>query len=134
MDGEAGWWTTSGNIGLPPLARAMGVGRQQQPNATTKSTQQRYGEELRQKNEQNVLTNMVQERARTVTTATYEAVYTDQEFTISELEGVLDRLKDTTPGEDTVCYSMIKNTPLSTVHLFLRLNNQSFSERRLPTR
>ena len=27
MDGEAGWWTTSGNIGLPPLARAMGVGR-----------------------------------------------------------------------------------------------------------
>ena len=31
MDGEAGWWTTSGNIGLPPLARVMGVGRQQQP-------------------------------------------------------------------------------------------------------
>ena len=27
---EAGWWTTSGNIGLPPLARVMGVGRQQQ--------------------------------------------------------------------------------------------------------
>ena len=26
MDGEAGWWTTSGNIGLPPLARVMGVG------------------------------------------------------------------------------------------------------------
>ena len=30
MDREAGWWTTSGNIGLPPLARVMGVGRQQQ--------------------------------------------------------------------------------------------------------
>ena len=30
MAGEAGWWTTSGNIGLPPLARVMGVGRQQQ--------------------------------------------------------------------------------------------------------
>ena len=30
MDGEAGWWTTNGNIGLPPLARVMGVGRQQQ--------------------------------------------------------------------------------------------------------
>ena len=29
MDGEAGWWTASGNIGLPPLARVMGVGRQQ---------------------------------------------------------------------------------------------------------
>ena len=25
---EAGWWTTNGNIGLPPLARVMGVGRQ----------------------------------------------------------------------------------------------------------
>ena len=32
MDGEAGWWTTCGNIGLPPLARVMGVGRQQQVN------------------------------------------------------------------------------------------------------
>ena len=30
MDGEAVWLTTSGNIGLPPLARVMGVGRQQQ--------------------------------------------------------------------------------------------------------
>ena len=30
MDWEASWWTTSGNIGLPPLARVMGVGRQQQ--------------------------------------------------------------------------------------------------------
>ena len=30
MDGESGWWNTSGNIGLPSLARVMGVGRQQQ--------------------------------------------------------------------------------------------------------
>ena len=30
MDGEVGWWTISGNIGLPPLARVMGVGSQQQ--------------------------------------------------------------------------------------------------------
>ena len=35
MDGEAGWWTTSGNIGLPPLARVMGVGRQQHDNNHT---------------------------------------------------------------------------------------------------
>ena len=34
MDGEAGWWTTSGKIGLPPLTRAMGVGRQQQHDTT----------------------------------------------------------------------------------------------------
>ena len=77
---------------------------------------------------------MVPERVRTVTTATYEAMDTDQEFTISELENVLDRLKDTAPGDDTVCYPMIKNTPLSTRHIFLRLINQSFSEGRLPTR
>ena len=30
MNGEPGWWTTSGKIGLPPLARVMGVGRQKQ--------------------------------------------------------------------------------------------------------
>ena len=30
MDGEAGWWTTSRNIGLLPLAWVMGVGSQQQ--------------------------------------------------------------------------------------------------------
>ena len=35
MDGEAGWWTTSGSIGLPPLARVMGVGRQQQQQDQT---------------------------------------------------------------------------------------------------
>ena len=29
MDGEAGWWITSRKIGLPPLARVMGVGKQQ---------------------------------------------------------------------------------------------------------
>ena len=29
MDGEAGWGTTHGYIGLPPLARVMGLGRQQ---------------------------------------------------------------------------------------------------------
>ena len=30
MDLEDGWMTTSGKIGIPPLARVMGVGRQQQ--------------------------------------------------------------------------------------------------------
>ena len=38
MDGEAGWWTTSGNIGLPPLARVMGVGRQQHHKPMISST------------------------------------------------------------------------------------------------
>ena len=38
MDGEAGWWTTNGNIGLPPLARVMGVCRQQQHVNKSSST------------------------------------------------------------------------------------------------
>ena len=82
----------------------------------------------------NILKNLVPERVRTITTETYKAVDTDQELTLAELEDVLHRLKDTAPGDDTVCYSMIKNTPLATRHLFLRLINQSFTERRLPTR
>ena len=82
----------------------------------------------------NIRTYMVPERIRTITIATYEAVDTDQEFTLSELEDVLHRLKDTAPGDDIVCYSMIKNAPLATRHHFLRLINQSFSEGRLPTR
>ena len=35
MDREAGWWTTSRKVGLPPLARVMGVGRQLQQLAPT---------------------------------------------------------------------------------------------------
>ena len=46
MDGEAGWWTTCGNIGLPPLARVMGVGRQQQQEAS-----QEVGRDLHVHNE-----------------------------------------------------------------------------------
>ena len=77
---------------------------------------------------------MVTERVRTITIATYETVDTDQEFTISELEDVLYRLKETASGDDTVCYTMIMNTPLSIRYLFLRLINQSFSEGRLHPR
>ena len=32
MDGEAGWWTTSGKIEFPPLARVKGVVGQQHDN------------------------------------------------------------------------------------------------------
>ena len=42
MEGEAGWWTTSGNIGLPPLARVMGVGRQQQHIVVTNGCVKRF--------------------------------------------------------------------------------------------
>ena len=76
---------------------------------------------------------MVPEHVCIITTATYEAVDTDQEFTLTELEDVLHRLKDTAPGYDIVCYSIVKNTQLAR-HLFIRLINQSFTEGRLPTR
>ena len=82
----------------------------------------------------NVLRGMAPERVRIITEATYEAVATDQEVTLSELEDVLHRLKDTAPGDDTVCNAMIKNVPLATKYLLLRLINQSFSEGKLPTR
>ena len=42
---------------------------------------------------------MVPERVRTITTATYEAVDTDQKFSLSELEDVRYRLTDTAPGD-----------------------------------
>ena len=82
----------------------------------------------------NMLTCMAPERVCIIATATNEAAYTDQEFTQSELEDVLHRLRDTAPGDDTVFYSMIKNVSLATKHLFLRLINQSFLEGKLPTR
>ena len=83
----------------------------------------------------NKLTQMAPVCIRTITTAAYEPVDTDQEFTLSELynRDVLYRLNDTAPGDDTVCYSIIKNAPLATRKLFLRLINQSFTEGRLPT-
>ena len=82
----------------------------------------------------NTLTQMVSARVRAITTAAYELVDTDMEFTLSELEDILYRLKDTVPGDDTVCYSMIKNAPLATRNLFRKLINQSFTEGKLPTK
>ena len=81
----------------------------------------------------NKLTQIAPARLRTITTAAYKPVDTDQDFTLSEIEDVLYRLNDTAPGDDTVCYSMIKSTPLATRNLFLRLINQSFTKGRLPT-
>ena len=45
MDGEAGWWTTNGNIRLPPLARVMGVGRQHNLDIITQVSRE-YGHEI----------------------------------------------------------------------------------------
>ena len=38
MDGEAGWWTSSVKVGMPPLARVKGVGTQDQKDEKEKSS------------------------------------------------------------------------------------------------
>ena len=59
MDGEAGWWTTSGNIGLPPLARVMGVGRQH--NTTQESKLQEFTADLQSESGRNNCFRMARE-------------------------------------------------------------------------
>ena len=51
------------------------------------------------------LTQMVPVRFRIFTTAAYEPVDNDQEFTLSELEDVLYILKDTAPGDDCLLFN-----------------------------
>ena len=76
--------------------------------------------------------NLIPESISIIRTAMNEAAETDQESTLSELEEILLHQKDTAPGVDTVCHSMIKNVPLSTRYLIIRLINQSFTKGRLP--
>ena len=91
---------------------------QEEADSLCDSFAQRCSSENLPEHTNNTLTNMVPERVRTTTTATYEAVNTDQESNLSEIEDVIHSLKDTAPGDNTVCYSMIRNVPLSTRHLF----------------
>ena len=78
-------------------------------------------------------TDMVPECVSTITMETNKAVDTYQEFTRYVLEKLAHRLRDSTLGGCSVCYSIIKNAPLATIHIFLRLINQSFTEGRLAT-
>ena len=87
---------------------------QEEADSLCDSFDQRCSSEILPERTNNILTNMVPERVRRIITATYEAVDTDQEFTLSELDYVLHRLKATALGEDTVFHSMIKNAPLDT--------------------
>ena len=67
-----------------------------------------------------------------IKTAINKEAETDREFTLSELDEIISHLKDTAPGIDTVCYSMIKNLSVPSKYLILRLMNQSFTEGKLP--
>jgi ribonuclease HI len=57
---------------------------------------------------------------------------TDQPFTMTELNKVLKINKRSTPGEDQISYSMLKNTETQARHLILKLANKTLSDRRLP--
>ena len=76
---------------------------------------------------------LIHERINIIKAAMREVTETDREFTRSELENVLTHPRDTAPSIDTMCYSMIKNAPLSARYLILKLINQSFTESRLPS-
>lgn len=53
-------------------------------------------------------------------------------FTIHELNNVLQNLKDTAAGEDTIHNKMLKNLPYSYVNWFLRIINCSYCGSTLP--
>ena len=100
---------------------------QEEADSLCDSFSQRYSPENLHEDTIAKPTQMAPARIRTITKAAYEPVDTDQEFTFAGLEEVVYRmiLNDIAPGDNTVCYSMIKNAPLATRKLFLI--NQSFT-------
>ena len=78
------------------------------------------------------LTEFFPNRINLIKTAINKEAETDRDFTLSELDEIISHLKDTAPGIDTVCYSMINNLSVLSKYLILRLINQSFTEGKLP--
>ena len=70
---------------------------QEEADSQCNSFAQRCSPENLHEDTINKLTQMAPARNRTITTAAYKPVDTDQEFTLSELEDVLYRLNDTAP-------------------------------------
>ena len=58
MDGESGWWITRGKIGLPPLARVMGMGRQQHELAKRGASMQQENLPITIKEKKTIIKNM----------------------------------------------------------------------------
>ena len=55
-------------------------------------------------------------------------------ITEDELNQILKHSKDTTPGSDGICYSMIKNLNITTKQQFLNLLNKIFNEGTFPSK
>ena len=56
----------------------------------------------------------------------------NQKFKMRELECILAKIKNTTPGEDGVTYGMIKNMPVKAKEFLLRVFNRFFRESYFP--
>ena len=89
---------------------------QEEADSLCDSFSQRYSPENLHEDTIAKSIQMAPARIRTITTAAYEPVDTDQEFTFAGLEEVVYRLNDIAPGDDTVCYAMINNASLATCH------------------
>ena len=59
-------------------------------------------------------------------------VDSDLPFTMQELSIALQRPKDSSPGDDLITYSMLRNAPSETHQLMLHLFNDSLSNEELP--
>ena len=57
----------------------------------------------------------------------------DRPITISEISNVLNKASDSSPGEDTVSYSMIKNAPPAYIQQLAKLYTRSLQEGKLPS-
>ena len=57
----------------------------------------------------------------------------DRPITISEIKKVLNNVRDSSPGDDTVAYSMLKNAPPAFLEQLAILYTRSLKDGRLPT-
>ena len=69
------------------------------------------------------LADLIPQHANTIRIAMIEDAETDRDFAPYELDEILHHMKDTAPGVDSVCYSIIKIASLSTRYILLRLIN-----------
>ena len=58
----------------------------------------------------------------------------DRPITITEINNVLKKVRDSSPGEDTIAYSMLKNAPTSYIQHLANLYTRSLQEGKLPPR
>ena len=67
----------------------------------------------------------------------YDAINSPDEcdgpIALSELNNVLNKVRDSAPGDDTIVYSMLKNAPRTFLHQLTHLYTRSLQDGRLPS-